>query len=659
MSDSKQKSATFLERMQYKIDNFFAGGGLRIVLALVPMFVVAFTVAAVMRLVTNLIFPDPVEPSITSINNQFWRVLLQIMDVGSIAEDDNAFYTNKVLAVITAVIGLLLFSTMLAIFSSLFKERLENLRKGKSGVIESGHTLILGFNNRTLEIIRELIEANASEDDAAVVVLAESDKEVMDDFFRYNIKDSQTTRIITRSGATSSHIMLEKLGVRRANSVIILNEAGTDASPAIKSQADYRVLKSILAILSVTDEDSTPPIVANLHFSRNRKLAEGIQQGSIFTIDDDTILAKILVQTSRVSGLALVYSDLVGFKGNEVYFSAIPEHLNHLTFGEILFHFRQSVPLGIRTNGLECRLNPKQDTKLSEGDELIILAEDDSTIKYYDNPPVRPQELAYSSRRLEAFVEKFLIIGWSNKSPIILGEYSSYINGESQIDIVVPKITTEMREVFDANIEKYPHAKVNLIESNFHLPNFPENLHPHTYDSVLILAANGSNAEEIDAETIFLLLKFRNFFREKGKELGQTVNTRLISEVMDSDNIEIIKQTGVRDFLISNQIVSKIMAQLAQEPGVKMVYDDLFSESGSEIYLKPAQVYLDNLPAKVNFADIMKAALKRNEVCFGVRMLSQSTLGDNSSNMYIIPSKDTVFDLQPSDHLITLAEDET
>ncbi|MDH4247534.1 MAG: hypothetical protein OEW39_06935, partial [Deltaproteobacteria bacterium] len=510
MTDKKNEAGTFRERLQYKIDNFFAGGGVRIVLALVPMFIVAFTLAASLRLITNLIFPDPVEPSIAGINNQFWRVLLQIMDVGSIAEDDNAFYTNKVLAVITAVIGLLLFSTMLAIFSSLFKERLENLRKGKSAVIESGHTLILGFNNRALEIIRELIEANASESDAAVVVLAEADKEVMDDFFRYNIQDAQTTRIITRSGSTSSHLMLEKLGVRRANSVIILNEAGTDAIPQIKSQADYRVLKSILAILSVTDEDATPPIVANLHFARNRKLAEGILPGSIFTIDDDTILAKILVQTSRVSGLALVYSDLVGFKGNEVYFAKIPDQYLHLTFGELLFHFRQSVPLGLRTNGMECRLNPKQNTKLNQGDELIILAEDDSTIKFYPSPPVVPKELSYSSKKLQFSTEKFLIIGWSNKSPIILGEYSSYIKGESQIDIVVPKITTEMREVFDANLEKYPEAKVNLLESNFHLPNFPENLHPHTYDSVLILAGFGASAEEIDAETIFLLLKFRN-----------------------------------------------------------------------------------------------------------------------------------------------------
>lgn len=628
-------------------------------MALVPMFIVAFTFTAVLRVLTNLIYPDPLDLDIEGIGDQLWRVLLQIMDIGGIEEDENAFYLNKFLGVFTAVIGLLLFSTMLAVFSSLFKEKLENLRKGKSAVIEDDHTLILGFNNRALEIIRELVEANASEKDAAVVLLAEEEKEVMDDFFRYNLLERLTTRIITRSGATSSHQMLKKLSVHRARSVIILNGAGTAEPYEVKAQADYRVLKSILAILAVIDEETTPPIVVNLHFSRNRKLAESILQGKIFSINDDTILAKILVQTSRVSGLSLVYSDLVGFKGSEVYFAPVPEHLAHMSFGEIAFHFNQSVPLGIRTGSNGTSLNPRPNTKLHPGDDIILIAEDDSTINFHDTPPVPPQKLGYSKERLQVKVEKFLIIGWSNKSPILLEEYSSYIRDDSKIDIVVSSADPAIRETFDANKKKYPKANVNLIESDFHLPEFPENLHPHEYDTVVILAANGHNAEEIDSETIFLLLKFRGFFREKSEELGHPVPTRLISEVMDSDNIEIIQQTGVRDFLISNQIVSKIMAQLAEDPAVKMVYDDLFRESGSEIYLKPAHIYLKNCPLKVNFADIMMAAQKRNEVCFGVRMLSQKSQNEGESNLHIIPSKETVFELQPEDLLITLAEDET
>lgn len=659
MTDSEKDAQTVWQRIQYKIDNFFSGGGTRIVLALVPLFILAFTITASVRLLTNWIYPDPQDPTISGITAQLWRVLLQIMDIGAIEEESAAAYTNKALGVFTAIFGLLLFSTMLAIFSSLFKEKLESLRKGKSAVIESDHTLILGFNNRALEIIRELVEANASERDAVVVVLAEEDKEMMDDFFRYYLPNRLTTRIITRSGSTASNLLLKKLGVNRARSVIILNGAGPADPGDVKAQADYRVLKSILAILAVIKDSDKPHIVANLHFGRNRDLAEGIRPGVIVTIDDDTILAKILVQTSRISGLALIYADLVGFKGNEVYFAPIPEHLTALTFGKLLFHFNQSVPLGLRNGLAQIRLNPPPETKLSPGEEVILLAEDDSTIEFFDAPPVQPKPLAFTARKLETKIEKFLIIGWSNKSPILLEEYSSYIRKGSRIDIVVPSIDSGIQSIFDSNAAKYPHANVNLIESKYIAPNFPDKLNPHDYDTVVILAANGNNAEEIDSETIFLLLKFRQHFREKEKALGRPIQTRLISEIMDSDNIEIIQQTGVRDFLISNQLVSKIMAQLSEDPAVKMVYDDLFQEKGSEIYLKPASLYLDHCPLAVTFADVMLAAQQRNEICFGVKVAPENGQPNEERVTHIIPSKETVFKLHRDDLLITLAKDET
>ena len=78
-------------------------------------------------------------------------------------------------------------------------------------VLESNHTIILGFGDRILEIIRELIEANESEDDAAIVILANDDKETMDNIIRDNISDFMTTRIITRSGVVTNINNLKKV----------------------------------------------------------------------------------------------------------------------------------------------------------------------------------------------------------------------------------------------------------------------------------------------------------------------------------------------------------------------------------------------------------------------------------------------------------------
>ncbi|MCW8966314.1 MAG: hypothetical protein OQK82_06480 [Candidatus Pacearchaeota archaeon] len=67
-------------------------------------------------------------------------------------------------------------------------------------IIVKNHTLILGFSDRVLEIIRELILANKSEKNQAVVVLSENEKDKMDDFFHDRIENFKTTRMITRSG---------------------------------------------------------------------------------------------------------------------------------------------------------------------------------------------------------------------------------------------------------------------------------------------------------------------------------------------------------------------------------------------------------------------------------------------------------------------------
>ena len=169
------------------------------------------------------------------------------------------------------------------------------------------------------------------------------------------------------------------------------------------------------------------------------------------------------------------------------------------------------------------------------------------------------------------------------------------------------------------------------------------------------MAGENGTTEEIDSETISMLLKFRHFFREV-RVKGEEVHTQLITEVMDSANAQIIQQSGVKDFLVSNQFVSKMMAQISEDPDVNLVYEDLFREDGSEIYLKPAWLYFENLPAELSFADIMLAAQKRDEVCFGLKIKSEEY--EPKFGINIIPKKEEMFTLEEGDMLIVLAEDE-
>ncbi len=53
-------------------------------------------------------------------------------------------------------------------------------------------------------------------------------------------------------------------------------------------------------------------------------MVKDIAPEMVSVIDAEKILAKIMVQTSRTSGLSVVYSELLSFEGCEMYFHNNP-----------------------------------------------------------------------------------------------------------------------------------------------------------------------------------------------------------------------------------------------------------------------------------------------------------------------------------------------
>ena len=163
---------------------------------------------------------------------------------------------------------------------------------------------------------------------------------------------------------------------------------------------------------------------------------------------------------------------------------------------------------------------------------------------------------------------------------------------------------------------------------------------PFEYDNIIILAGNSTGEDEIDAarvdsENIVALLLLRRIFSQYPKE---SANTKLITEILDSQN--------------------DALAQISESADIEKVYDDIFQEDGSEIYLKPASLYFTDLPAELRFADMMAVAQQREEICIGVKILELENDKSANNGVQLIPEKNTVFELQPGDSLVVLAEDE-
>tara|TARA_B100001939_G_scaffold241968_1_gene209445 strand:- start:130912 stop:132825 length:1914 start_codon:yes stop_codon:yes gene_type:complete len=633
-------------------------GGMAVFLALLTMFALSFVVLSGLRILFGILLPDE---SSSHVFAQMWRVFLQILDGGAIAEDTDANWLSRVAGIITVFVGLILFSSLVAFITSQFEAKLAELRKGKSSVLEQNHAVILGFEDRVLDILAELIIANESESYAAVAILAEKDKEEMDDFLNDRLTERKSTRIVTRSGSTSSIGSLRKMGVEQCNSVLILNEAGSADTEEDRADADARVLKSIIAVIAATDKKNHPPIVAEIHSDRLRLVASNLSEGSIIAVDREALLARMLVQTSRVPGLFSVYSSMVGFEGQEIYFYRPESGWQNESFSDILFRFSGNGVMGFRHEDGEILLNPPADFRPAANDQAIILAEDDSTIEYLSEKVLRPEVRDLPDFKIQKSSESYLIIGWNQKGPVILQEYADYIPAGSRMSIVTrpeeahhDTIAGTIKEI----TSQYSQLQLDWQEIDWSEPEALARLAPENYGNVILLARDGTNPEAVDAASIAGLLQVRQHLKSVERKLGHPPSTRVISEIMDSENVDLVLETGVKDFLISNQFISRILAQVAMEPDVHYVYDDLFSPEGSEIYLKPVSAYFQDPLKPHSFAECVSAALARKEVCIGIRIARFEADKERNHGVLLIPEMDEVFEFTGKDNLIVLAEDD-
>ena len=659
MSDISQYP--FKQRLRYKVDNYMSRGSSSIFMALLLTFLIGFLIMVLVRLVANFFFPDNTLSSLYEIP---WRVYVAVMEGSAAETDGDSNWLAKLTSITGVLVGLILFSSMVAFITSVFEAKLDELRRGRSIVLEKDHTLILGFGDRILEVIRELIEANDSEPDAAIVILSDDDKEYMDNYIRDHILDFRTTRIITRSGIVTNINNLKKVMAKNAKSIIIINSAASWQPNAEKNLADALVLKSIMSIIAVCDGEKHPPIVCEIHSDRDRNLAQNISNGTVKALNEVSVLSRMIAQLAiSRNGLSVVYGDMVGFDGNEFYFYR-PEQgwSNGLTFKDSINRFNNSTPMGIHTQKGRIILNPPKNMSVRGGDELIVFAEDDSTIKYFDDPVYKPEIDSIPTVKTNLAHQRVGLLNWTTKTKIIVEKLCTYLPNESELEVFVSALNDEMENVKQSLAKSYPRIKISIKVIDFNELKELKFINPQSFDSILILSPGGSTIEEMDAYVISLLIRIRQILLASTD--GKNKNhkwPKLITEVMDSENIDIILNSGVEDFMVSNQFVSQIMAQVSEEPLALDVYDDLFRAEGSEIYIKPASNYFDfseSKTIKIKYGECIEAAQLREEIILGLQFYKAQKDKENMFGLKLIPDKNEIFTLNAQDGFIALAQDE-
>ncbi|MBN2444214.1 MAG: hypothetical protein JXJ04_22815 [Spirochaetales bacterium] len=644
---------TLGQRFRYWLENFMARGGAAIFISLLILFLTGLVLATLIRGI--IVALDPDQDIMATFFDHFWRVFLGLTDPGTLGMEEGDFIWYKIVGTITIFIGLIIFSMLIAFITAQVEKTIYNFKKGRSHVIESGHTLILGWNERVFDLVRELIVAHESEKKASIVILAEKDKEEMDDEVAKIFPKSKHSKIITREGDTASLTELKRVNSGEAKSAIVLSGCPDSSSDEEKEISDTKTIKSILALLGCQKEDRRMTIVAELFSKEKRDLLDSLGFDDVISINSWEILGKLLVQTSLSSGLELVYSEILSFKGCEIY--TFKAEWGDVSFGELPYHFVDGIPLGIIKSDHAVQLRPPNTAKLEETDSIFILAEDNSTIRYKKPSHGELKKYVLPEKETRRNMEKELILGWHSIGEIVLREYIDFLPEDSIIDIMIYKPSDQARKTIQAIQSGAKGLTINLLEKN---PLSRENLlaiAPFSYNNIIILAQDEHDytPEKVDSDTMLILLLLREIRKQTGIH---EIQTKIITQVLNSENQELIEKTNVDDFIISNKMITKIIAQISENSDLKILYDQMFSEQGSEIYLKPISYYVDRFPFEAAFLDIIALAQQRDEICLGIRLAE--LVKDPARNFGVIlnPKKNRKFTLNKADCLVVLAEDE-
>jgi ion channel POLLUX/CASTOR len=623
------------ERLRYRFDNTLARGAFGLIAWLGVASVALITGSAV---VIALVGIRGNEGEKLSFVEGFWQSLVRTLDPGTMGGDVG--WPWRLAALTVTIGGVLVVAALIGVVTTGLDSRLRELSRGRGRIAEAGHTLILGWSPKAPTILRELAIANQNQPRSCVVVLAATEKSVMDAEVRERTGPTGRTRVITRSGEPYEHGDITLVNPQLAKAVVVLRHED--------DHTDANVVKTVLALLYDVKVGPEVSLVAEVADAGAAAALRAATEGRVAVLEPGSIIARATAQTCLVPGLNLVLEELLDFNGSEIYFADVPA-LAGITFGDALHGFEESIPIGIRRQDGSVVVHPPMETRFAPGDQVVAVAEDDDTIRFVGaraTPslpvPVDDGVSVPRSRRIVMF-------GFSDFSAPFVRELDGYVAPGSVLTAVLDRgLVTDAEAKLPTDLE---NVQVVVREVTGTADPVREILTAEPCDHVVIFCyRSGLGASEADARALMSFLGARQTLEELGADANVVV------EVLDVRDVALVPAASADEFVVSERLTSLLMAQLAENADLAPVLNGMLDAAGSELYCKPVERYCD--PATpVTFAQIVEAARRRGEIALGYRLIRDRGVAARRFGVTLNPPRSRALQLEPGDLVITLAED--
>ena len=548
---------------------------------------------------------------------------------------------------IIVIIGMISFTgAVIGYITNYISNFIEASNAGNHRLLMSNHFVILNWNSRALEIVNDLLY---SENVDKVVVLVGSGKEDVEKqiderlhetvkrennkieeacsnksylsrkFYCMSHKFKNKLTIVVREGDVFSSKQLFDISLHHASSVVILGEDISDntCKYAVNDKIDrygsgnaltIKTLMQVADITSASFSEDNQRIIVEVTDDWTWNLVQKIIRSkqvdgkcNIVPVRVNQILGQLMAQFSLMPELNSIYTELLSNKGAAFYTASCKSD------DEIEF-----IKDSLDKNGFVVPLTIQQD---KDKNYCYYMALNDKDFTRRSD-----KELSGMPIRLnkDFWLEKknILILGHNSKCREIMNGFVSFLSEwgykDSDEQLLSIVVIDDEKSLEKMNYYKeYPFViktvAAEIFEKDLICDSINEVLELNAEDiSVLILSDDLVSKDETDAGMFANLVYVQDIISDKVEadpdfDVG---SIDVIAEINDPKHHDVVSSYSVKNVVISNRYISKMITQIGEKDAIFNFYQDILvyddeSEDGyesKEIYVKKAKDFFVELP---------------------------------------------------------------
>ncbi|GMF20947.1 unnamed protein product [Phytophthora fragariaefolia] len=463
---------------------------------------------------------------------------------------------------------------------------------------------------------------NASEHGGVIVVLSEIDKEELEAELESQLRkvELRGTRVIFRTGTPLLSVDLLKASAHRAKSIVIMANSTGDAD-----RSDAAVLRTVLSLKTLPE--LAGHIVAELRDIDNDPLVRLVGGKEVEILVSHDIIGRLVLMSARSPGLARVYSSLLGFEGNEFYFKEWPECIG-VPFGGLTERFPNAIPLGIKRKNGEVFICPNMDLILENGDQILVLAEDDDTYKACPPVSIEVGKVPPPPVNIPTS-ERILMCGWRRDVRDMIQLLDAIVEPGTELHIICEEpihLRNKLLLEGGLTVDNLKNIKLVHYVGNTAIRRQLEKLPWHSFTSIMILSDQSRELDIMhsDSHSLASLLLIRDLQARSSSRnsviQGAPGYCKCISEILDPRTQRTISTSAtiltLSEFIQSNELVSCILAMISENRDVRVVLDELLGPQGAFFEVESSSRYCDPYE-NVSFWQLAKRAMVRGDILCG------------------------------------------